>query len=162
MTSGNNSVVECNLAKVEVASSNLVSRSISHKPKLAAPAGIIAIVLRPRNSVVEYLLGKEEVIGSIPIVGSNVCTFIFPFLLLPIPRPRRAVFFFRPKKIRDRRATTRYRASGLYLVTAAVVLWKTVRLERAAIALHDHGKEVEKTTAVISVTMGLGAYQADG
>ncbi len=26
--SGNNSVVECNLAKVEVASSNLVSRSI--------------------------------------------------------------------------------------------------------------------------------------
>jgi hypothetical protein len=28
--SGSNSVVECNLAKVEVASSNLVSRSINH------------------------------------------------------------------------------------------------------------------------------------
>ena len=28
IASGNNSVVECNLAKVEVASSNLVSRSI--------------------------------------------------------------------------------------------------------------------------------------
>ena len=35
MTSGNNSVVECNLAKVEVASSNLVSRSIGNAPKPA-------------------------------------------------------------------------------------------------------------------------------
>ena len=71
MMSGNNSVVECNLAKVEVASSNLVSRSIGNRP-----------VFRPRNSVVEYLLGKEEVIGSIPIVGSNVNSLPLP----PIPR----------------------------------------------------------------------------
>ena len=77
--SGNNSVVECNLAKVEVASSNLVSRSIGNGSKLAALAGIIVIVLRPRNSVVEYLLGKEEVIGSIPIVGSKAGAFIQTF-----------------------------------------------------------------------------------
>ncbi len=31
-TSGNNSVVECDLAKVEVAGSNPVSRSILHDP----------------------------------------------------------------------------------------------------------------------------------
>jgi hypothetical protein len=80
--SGNNSVVECNLAKVEVASSNLVSRSIGIGHKLAALAGIIVIVLRPRNSVVEYLLGKEEVIGSIPIVGSNHTAFQILQLLL--------------------------------------------------------------------------------
>ena len=87
--SGNNSVVECNLAKVEVASSNLVSRSIGNEPKLAMLVSVKVIVLRPRNSVVEYLLGKEEVIGSIPIVGSNVCTFIrtFPLPLPPIDQP---------------------------------------------------------------------------
>ncbi len=28
-------------------------------------------ILGPRNSVVEYLLGKEEVTGSSPVVGSK-------------------------------------------------------------------------------------------
>jgi hypothetical protein len=30
-------------------------------------------------------------------------------------------------------------------VTAAIVLWNTVYLERATNALRDHGKEVDKT-----------------
>jgi hypothetical protein len=29
------------------------------------------VFTRPRSSVVEHFLGKEEVIGSIPIVGSR-------------------------------------------------------------------------------------------
>ncbi|WP_142244795.1 Tn3 family transposase, partial [Klebsiella pneumoniae] len=45
----------------------------------------------------------------------------------------RAVFFNRLGEIRDRSfEQQRYRASGLNLVTAAVVLWNTVYLERAA------------------------------
>jgi hypothetical protein len=37
----------------------------------------------------------------------------------------------------------RYRASGLNLVTAAIVLWNTVYLERAANALRGHGQAVD-------------------
>ncbi len=45
----------------------------------------------------------------------------------------RAVFFNRLGEIRDRGfEQQRYRASGLNLVTAAIVLWNTVYLERAA------------------------------
>ena len=48
----------------------------------------------------------------------------------------RAVFFNRLGEIRDRSfEQQRYRASGLNLVTAAIVLWNTVYLERAANAL---------------------------
>ena len=44
----------------------------------------------------------------------------------------RAVFFNRLGEIRDRSfEQQRYRASGLNLVTAAIVLWNTVYLERA-------------------------------
>lgn len=44
----------------------------------------------------------------------------------------RAVFFYRLGEIRDRSfEQQRYRASGLNLVTAAIVLWNTVYLERA-------------------------------
>jgi hypothetical protein len=46
------------------------------------------------------------------------------------------VFFNRLGEIRDRSfEQQRYRASGLNLVTAAIVLWNTVYLERAANAL---------------------------
>ena len=38
----------------------------------------------------------------------------------------------------------RYRASGLNLVTAAIVLWNTVYLERAVAALHGHGQAVDE------------------
>ena len=56
----------------------------------------------------------------------------------------RAVFFNRLGEIRDRSfEQQRYRASGLNLVTAAIVLWNTVYLERAANALRNHGGGVD-------------------
>ena len=55
----------------------------------------------------------------------------------------RAVFFNRLGEIRDRSfEQQRYRASGLNLITAAIVLWNTVYLERATAALQGHGREV--------------------
>ena len=57
----------------------------------------------------------------------------------------RAVFFYRLGEIRDRSfEQQRYRASGLNLVTAAIVLWNTVYLERAVAALHGHGQTVDE------------------
>ncbi len=56
----------------------------------------------------------------------------------------RAVFFNRLGEIRDRSfEQQRYRASGLNLVTAAIVLWNTVYLERAANALRDQGHAID-------------------
>jgi TnpA family transposase len=53
----------------------------------------------------------------------------------------RAVFIHRLGEIRDRTfEQQRYRASGLNLVTAAIVLWNTVYLERATQALRESGK----------------------
>lgn len=50
----------------------------------------------------------------------------------------RAVFFYRLGEIRDRSfEQQRYRASGLNLVTAAIILWNTVYLERATNALRS-------------------------
>lgn len=58
----------------------------------------------------------------------------------------RAVFFNRLGEIRDRSFEQQcYRASGLNLVTAAIVLWNTAYLERAANALRDHDKVVDGT-----------------
>ena len=58
----------------------------------------------------------------------------------------RAVFFNRLGEIRDRSfEQQRYRASGLTLVTAAVVLWNTVYLERAVKALREHGQPVDES-----------------
>ena len=52
----------------------------------------------------------------------------------------RAVFFYRLGEIRDRGfEQQRYRASGLNLVTAAIILWNTVYLERAINALRNQG-----------------------
>jgi TnpA family transposase len=52
----------------------------------------------------------------------------------------RAVFFNRLGEIRDRSfEQQRYRASGLNLVTAAIVLWNTVYLERAVATLRTSG-----------------------
>ncbi|AOT05767.1 Tn3 family transposase [Arthrobacter sp. U41] len=54
----------------------------------------------------------------------------------------RAVFFNRLGEIRDRGfEQQRYRASGLNLLTAAIVLWNTVYLERAANARRDQDPE---------------------
>jgi TnpA family transposase len=56
----------------------------------------------------------------------------------------RAVFMNRLGEIRDRSfENQRYRASGLNLVVAAIVLWNTVYLERAVQALRDSGKAVD-------------------
>ena len=59
---------------------------------------------------------------------------------------RRAVFFNRLGELRDRSfENQRYRASGLTLLTAAVVLWNTVYLDRAIRALKQHGRSVDET-----------------
>jgi len=56
----------------------------------------------------------------------------------------RAVFFNRLGEIRDRSfEQQRYRASGLTLVTAAIVQWNTVYLERAVAHLRDQGEEID-------------------
>ncbi|MEN3177483.1 Tn3 family transposase [Gluconobacter sp. OJA] len=52
----------------------------------------------------------------------------------------RAVFFNRLGELRDRTfENQRHRASGLTLVTAAITLWNTVYLDRAAQHLHQTG-----------------------
>ena len=56
-------MVEHQPSKLRVAGSSLVSRSIFF---------LNDSVSCPRNSAVEYLLGKEEAIGSSPIVGSRL------------------------------------------------------------------------------------------
>lgn len=56
----------------------------------------------------------------------------------------RAVFLNRLGEIRDRSfENQRYRASGLNLVVAAIILWNTVYLERAVQALRDSGKNID-------------------
>ncbi len=56
----------------------------------------------------------------------------------------RAVFFNRLGEIRDRSfETQRFRASGLNLVTAAIILWNTTYLEQAIQALKEHGYKVD-------------------
>lgn len=57
----------------------------------------------------------------------------------------RAVFFNRLGEIRDRSfEQQRYRASGLNLVTAAVVLWNTTYLEHAIQAMKAHDKAIDE------------------
>lgn len=56
----------------------------------------------------------------------------------------RAVFFNRLGELRDRSfENQRYRASGLNLIVAAIVLWNTVYLERTIKALKAHGQIVD-------------------
>ena len=56
----------------------------------------------------------------------------------------RAVFFNRLGEMRDRTFEGQhYRASGLNLVVAAIVLWNTVYLEKAVRSLKQHGKPVD-------------------
>ncbi|MGR9035332.1 MAG: Tn3 family transposase [Gammaproteobacteria bacterium] len=56
----------------------------------------------------------------------------------------RAVFFNRLGEIRDRSfEQQRYRASGLNLATAAIILWNTVYLEKAIEALKADGQPVD-------------------
>jgi hypothetical protein len=56
-----------------------------------------------------------------------------------------AVFFNRLGEMRDRSfENQRYRASGLNLVTAAIILWNTVYVERAIQAIKDHGETMDE------------------
>lgn len=56
----------------------------------------------------------------------------------------RAVFFHRQGEVRDRSfENQRFRASGLALVTAAIVLWNTVYLQRALEALRENGQMMD-------------------
>jgi hypothetical protein len=56
----------------------------------------------------------------------------------------RAVFFNRQGDLRDRSfENQRYRASGLNLIAAVIILWNTVYLERAIAALREHGIPIE-------------------
>ena len=56
----------------------------------------------------------------------------------------RAVCFNRLGEMRDQSyENQRYRASGLTLVTAAIVLWNTVYLDRAITAIKEHGQQVD-------------------
>ena len=56
----------------------------------------------------------------------------------------RAVFFNRLGEIRDRSfEQQRYRASGLNLVTAAIMLWNTTYLDRAIQSLKAHNQNVD-------------------
>jgi TnpA family transposase len=55
----------------------------------------------------------------------------------------RAVFFHRLGEIRDRAfENQRYRASGLNLAVAAIVLWNTIYLGRAVAELRTHGETI--------------------
>ena len=55
----------------------------------------------------------------------------------------RAVFFNRLGELRDRSfENQRYRASGLNLATAAIILWNTVYLDRAVQALKENGQPI--------------------
>jgi len=55
----------------------------------------------------------------------------------------RAVFFNRLGELRDRTfENQRYRASGLNLVVAAIILWNTVYLERASRLLQQKGRNI--------------------
>jgi TnpA family transposase len=57
----------------------------------------------------------------------------------------RAVFFNRLGELRDRSfENQRYRASGLNLVVAAIVLWNTVYLGRAVNGLREQGQSVDE------------------
>ena len=56
---------------------------------------------------------------------------------------RRAVFFHRQGEIRDRTFENQsFRASGLSLITAAILHWNTVYLDRAVQQLRAHGVAV--------------------
>ena len=57
----------------------------------------------------------------------------------------RAVFFYRLGEIRDRSfEQQRYRASGLNLVMAAILLWNTVYMDRATATIRSNGKPPDK------------------
>jgi TnpA family transposase len=82
---------------------------------------------------------------------------------------RRAVFFNRLGEIRDRSyENQRYRASGLNLVVAAIVLWNTVYLQRAVDHLRSRGINPKPVDLIHLSPLGwehinlTGDYQWEG
>ncbi len=79
-------------------------------------------------------------------------------MLLPEP-----CFFYRLGEIRDRSfEQQRYRASGLNLVTAAIILWNTVYLERAANALRSQGHLKDNAMLQYLSPLGWGHINLTG
>lgn len=75
----------------------------------------------------------------------------------------RAVFFYRLGEIRDRTFDQqRYRASGLNLVTAAIVLWNTVYLDLAIKALRCQGEKVDDSLLQYLSPLGWGHINLSG
>lgn len=67
----------------------------------------------------------------------------------------RAVFFNRLGELRDRTfENQRHRASGLNLVSAAIILWNTVYLGRAAEHLRDQGRIIDDTLLSHAAPLG--------
>ena len=67
----------------------------------------------------------------------------------------RAMFFHRLGEIRDRTfENQRYRASGLNLAVAAIILWNTVCLGRAVNELRSHGEIVPDELLVHIAPLG--------
>ena len=75
----------------------------------------------------------------------------------------RAVFFNRVGEIRDHSFEKQcYRASGLNLVTAAIVLWNTVYIERAVQELLKTGKTVDENLLQHLSPLGWGHINLTG
>ena len=75
----------------------------------------------------------------------------------------RAVFFYRLGEIRDRNyEQQRYKASGLNLVTAAIVLWNTVYIERAINFLDDEGQPADRSLLQYLSPLGWGHLNLTG
>lgn len=92
---------------------------------------------------------RPEVNRKHPLVSVMVVAFIAVLAGLNKGETRnalaRAVFFNRLGEMHDKSLENqRYPASGLNLVTAAIVLWNTAYLERAIQAIKDHGQSVDQ------------------
>jgi TnpA family transposase len=73
----------------------------------------------------------------------------------------RAVFFNRLGELRDRSfENQRYRASGLNLVVAAIVLWNTVYLGRAIHGLREQGQSVDEQLLAHLSPFALGTHKS--
>ncbi len=75
----------------------------------------------------------------------------------------RAVFFNRLGEMRDHRfEQQRYRAGGLNLVVAAIVLWNTVYLEQAVQAMEEHDYQVDEDLLQHLSPLGWGHINLTG
>lgn len=96
----------------------------------------------PRRSILSAT--EREGLLAVPTAGDELIRlYTFNDTDLALIRQHRGAQN-RLGEIRDRSfEQQRYRASGLNLVTAAIVLWNTVYLERAIAALQAHGLAVD-------------------